>query len=212
VASRSTCPLGPISRTARCPSRPISGAASARTASAIFFQSLQFLFIFDRRHRPQPTNLFVDLDQFLAKTEEKLVIVELPLSLLQFRSQAQILRPGIGVVGASFIVRDIQLIAYANAGYKVVAICSQDLEATRQVATLRAVHKVYANYVELLGDPGVEIVDIAIPPDQQLAVVREAVCYSSHIKGILCQKPLAVTLTEAQEIVVSAAKRESNWA
>jgi len=108
---------------------------------------------------------------------------------------------GIGLVGAGFIVRDVQLVAYGNAGYNVVAICSQDLEATRQVALLRAVPKAYANYAEMLRDPKVEIVDIAIPPDQQLAVVREAVSQSSHIKGILCQKPLAVTLAEAQEIV-----------
>jgi len=108
---------------------------------------------------------------------------------------------GIGVVGAGFIVRDIQLVAYQNAGYNVVALASDEPESARQVAELRSVPKTYAKYTELLRDPVVEIVDIAIPPDQQLAVVREAVSERAHVKGILCQKPLAVTLADAQKIV-----------
>ena len=40
----------------------------------------------------------------------------------------------IGVVGAGFIVRDIQLVAYRNAGYNVVAIASQHPEVAQQVA------------------------------------------------------------------------------
>lgn len=106
----------------------------------------------------------------------------------------------IGVVGAGFIVRDIQLVAYRNAGYDVVAIASQHPEVAQQVANLRGVPRAYRTYSELLQDASVEIVDIAVPPDQQLAVVREAVSQAHHIKGILCQKPLAVTYSEAEEI------------
>ena len=42
-------------------------------------------------------------------------------------------------------------------------------------------------------DPRIEILDIAIPPDQQLKVVQSAVQHR-HIRGILCQKPLAMNL------------------
>jgi hypothetical protein len=53
----------------------------------------------------------------------------------------------------------------------------------------------------LLADSRVEVVDIAVPPDVQLEVVREAVRHRSHIRGILGQKPLGVNFAEAREIV-----------
>jgi predicted dehydrogenase len=105
----------------------------------------------------------------------------------------------IGVVGAGFIVRDVQLAAYAHAGYNVHAIACDDPRQARAVAAQRSIPHAYDTYQELLADPAVEIVDIAIPPHAQQAVVREAVKYAGRIRGILAQKPLAVTWHEAQE-------------
>ncbi len=107
----------------------------------------------------------------------------------------------IGVVGAGFIVRDIQLVAYAHAGYNVRAIACDVPEQARAVAQLRGIPTAYDTYQELLADPAIEVVDIAIPPHAQLAVVKEAVKYAGRIKGILAQKPLAVTFQEARETV-----------
>lgn len=107
----------------------------------------------------------------------------------------------IGVVGAGFIVRDIHLVAYAHAGYNVQAIACDNPEQARAVAQLRGVPKTYNTYQELLADPAIEVVDIAIPPHAQIGVVREAAKYAGRIKGILAQKPLAVTYREAQETV-----------
>ena len=107
----------------------------------------------------------------------------------------------IGVVGAGFIVRDIQLVAYRNAGYHVVGIASRSAEVAQEVADRRGIPRAYESISSLLEDPSIEVLDIAVPPDQQLKIVREAVTQSDHIKGILCQKPLAVTLGDAQEIV-----------
>jgi predicted dehydrogenase len=107
----------------------------------------------------------------------------------------------IGVVGAGFIVRDIQLVAYRNARYHVAGIASHSPEVAREVADRRGILRAYESISSLLEDPSIEVLDIALPPDQQLNIVREAVTHSDHIKGILCQKPLAVTLGDAQEIV-----------
>src|SRR6516225_1790632 len=67
--------------------------------SAIFSQSLQLLRILDLGRGTQPTNLFIDPNQFLPKTKENLVILQFPLSLFQFRPQAQILRPALAAAG-----------------------------------------------------------------------------------------------------------------
>lgn len=107
----------------------------------------------------------------------------------------------IGVIGAGFVVRDVQLVAYRNAGYNVAAITALDLEQARETARLRAVPKVYATAAELLADPAIEVADVAVPPDQQPALVGEVVRHADHIRGLLAQKPLAMTWAEAAGIV-----------
>ena len=71
---------------------------------------------------------------------------------------------GIGVVGAGFIVRDCHLVAYAEAGFRVVGITSRSIDKAREVAELRALPRVYGSVEEMLDDPAIEVVDIAVPP------------------------------------------------
>jgi predicted dehydrogenase len=108
---------------------------------------------------------------------------------------------GIGAIGAGFIMRDIHLVAYREAGFKVVAIASRTPQHARAVAAEHGISTVYEDWRDLLADPAVQILDIAFPPDQQLAIVREAVKHNDHIQGILAQKPLATTLADAREMV-----------
>lgn len=108
---------------------------------------------------------------------------------------------GIGAIGAGFIMRDVQLKAYADAGFNVAAIMSRRLETARAAAGLRGIPRVYETVEEMLRDPAVQILDIAVPPDRQLPIVRQAAAEGRHLKGILAQKPLAVTYDDAAEIV-----------
>lgn len=108
---------------------------------------------------------------------------------------------GIGAVGAGFIMRDVQLKAYADAGFNVTGITSRTPEIAHEVADLRGIPRVYDTLEQMLQDPAVEILDIAVPPDQQLNIVRTAVERGRRLKGILAQKPLAVNYEEACEIV-----------
>jgi len=107
----------------------------------------------------------------------------------------------IGVIGAGFIVRDIHLVAYGKAGYSVTGITSADLEEARAVAELRSIPKVYGSYQELLADPSIEVVDIAVPPHVQPMIIPEVVKQAGHIRGILAQKPLAPNYARARDIV-----------
>ncbi len=107
----------------------------------------------------------------------------------------------IGCIGAGFIMRDCHLVAYGAAGFTPHAIASLDRAQAEEVAAVRSIPKVYDTWQEVVRDPEVEILDIAVPPDQQLAIIREAVTQTSHLRGVLCQKPLAMNLKEAQEMV-----------
>lgn len=108
---------------------------------------------------------------------------------------------GIGCIGAGFIMSDCHLVSYKKAGFQPVAIASRTMENARQVGNRHQIPVVYENYNKLLTNPQVEILDIAVPPDVQLEVIRNAVKHNDHIRGILAQKPLGMNLAEAQEIV-----------
>jgi predicted dehydrogenase len=97
-------------------------------------------------------------------------------------------------------MRDIHLVAYAEAGFDVVAIASRTPAHAQAAAAEHSVETVYDTWQELLDDVRVEIVDIAFPPDQQLGIIREAV-KRPHVKGILAQKPVAHTVQDAVEMV-----------
>ena len=109
--------------------------------------------------------------------------------------------PFIGCVGAGFIMADCHLVAYRKAGFNPVAISSGTRERAEAAAARHAIPTVYNSYRELLADPQIEVVDIAVPPDVQIEVVREAVWQRDHIRGILAQKPLGKNFKEAAEIV-----------
>ena len=104
---------------------------------------------------------------------------------------------GIGAIGAGFIMRDVQLAAYNEAGFRTVAIASRTPASAHAAAEQNGVDRVHDTWHELLDNPEVVIVDIAFPPDAQLEIVRAA-CERDHVKGILAQKPLASTLADAQ--------------
>ena len=106
----------------------------------------------------------------------------------------------IGCIGSGFIMRDCHLVAYRDAGFHPYAISSRTAQNAKAVAELRGIPNVYETWEELIKDPQIEILDIAVPPDRQLEIVREAVKHT-HIKGILGQKPLAMNMQEACEIV-----------
>jgi predicted dehydrogenase len=102
----------------------------------------------------------------------------------------------IGVIGAGMIVADVELEAYRRAGFPVVAIASRNKSHAADVAAQYGIPWVHETPQELIADPRVEIVDIAFPPDQQPDLVRFAL-RQPHVRAILAQKPLCLSLDEA---------------
>src|SRR5580765_11319 len=80
----------------------------------------------------------------------------------------------IGCVGAGFIMRDCHLVAYRQAGFNPVAIASRNAANAQAVADQHRIPPVHAGIDGLLTDPGVELLDIAVPPDAQPAIIRRA--------------------------------------
>lgn len=113
---------------------------------------------------------------------------------------------GIGCIGSGFIMADCHLVAYRKAGFNPVAIAARNVERTREVARRHSIPNVYETYQELIDDPRVEVVDIAVPPDNQIEVIRAITRRPNQVRGILAQKPLGVDYSQALEIVTMCDK------
>jgi predicted dehydrogenase len=98
---------------------------------------------------------------------------------------------------------DVQLNAYAEARFPVVAIASRTPARAKEVAKRWAIPTVHETAQELIENPEVEIVDIAFPPDQQPGLIRHAF-NQKHIRAILAQKPLAMDFSSAKMLVEEA--------
>ena len=106
----------------------------------------------------------------------------------------------IGCIGAGFIMADVQIPSYLDAGYALHAIASRTPAHARAVAERHGIGTVHDTWRELLDDPQVDVVDIAFPPAQQLEIIEEA-CKRPHIQGILVQKPIAADYAESLRAV-----------
>jgi predicted dehydrogenase len=108
---------------------------------------------------------------------------------------------GIGIVGAGGIVQYGHLPAYQAAGLRVVAITDLDQDKARDVAARFGIPTVAASAEELVRTPGVDIVDIAVMPWDQPAIVDLATAAGRHI---LAQKPFALDIESARSMVEAA--------
>lgn len=108
---------------------------------------------------------------------------------------------GIGCVGAGFIMRECHLVAYRSAGFRPVAIYSRTYDRAQDLAQRFDIPRCYRHLEDLLSDPEVRVLDIAVPPDQQPNIIRQVVQHRGRIVGILAQKPLAMSYREGKELV-----------
>lgn len=127
-------------------------------------------------------------------SENAVFVPDPPIRCREFR---------IGAIGAGFIMADVHLASYKEAGFPVVAIASRTLAKAREVATRWDIPKVHETPRALIEDPDVDILDLAFPPDQQPELIHHAL-RQEHIKAILAQKPLALDFATAKTIVAEA--------
>lgn len=110
---------------------------------------------------------------------------------------------GIAFAGCGGIVNYGHIPAYQSSGFKMIGGYDRDPEAAAKTVKTHGLSKAYASLADLLADPAVQIVDVAVVPWEQLEIVKQAAAAGKHL---LCQKPLSDSLSDAQEIVHMAAQ------
>jgi predicted dehydrogenase len=129
-------------------------------------------------------------------------MVTIPALELNYRPQLPAKADyGIGIIGCGGIVNYAHLPAYAAHGLRVLACYDVNPEAARKTAAEHGIPTVYETLDTLLADDRIEIVDIAVPAWHQRAIAEQAMAAGKHL---LCQKPLAEELTDAEAIAAAA--------
>lgn len=85
-----------------------------------------------------------------------------------------------------------------------VAVCDVDEQRARQIAEQYGARRYTANYKDLLNDPEIAAISVATPDHLHREIATACARAGKHI---LCEKPLATTVEDAEAIV--AAARES---
>jgi predicted dehydrogenase len=82
------------------------------------------------------------------------------------------------------------------------AVASRDLGRAQALAETLEAPRAYGSYLELLQDPEIDAVYVSLPNAQHHAWVLSALRQGKHV---LCEKPLALSLEQAQEMATVAA-------
>jgi predicted dehydrogenase len=107
----------------------------------------------------------------------------------------------IGIIGSGAILDVGHLPAYQAAGIPVPAIWGRTRGHAERLANAHGIGRIHDSLDDLLADPEVAVVDIAITPQAQVDI---AIAALEAGKDVICQKPLAMAVADAERIVATA--------
>ncbi|MDE3009517.1 MAG: Gfo/Idh/MocA family oxidoreductase [Pseudomonadota bacterium] len=111
---------------------------------------------------------------------------------------------GWGLIGASTIAAEHMIGAIrAQAGHEVVGVMSSDLKRGLDYAAAHGIGRSHVTLAALLADPDVDAVYISTTNELHREQVLAAAAAGKHV---LCEKPLALTVAEAHEMVAACRK------
>ena len=111
---------------------------------------------------------------------------------------------GWGLIGASNIAREWMIGAIrSQPGNEVVAVMSTDPARAQQYAQANQIPKSYHAVDALLADPAIGAVYISTTNELHKAQTLAAAAAGKHV---LCEKPLALSVADAREMVAACAK------
>ncbi len=116
--------------------------------------------------------------------------------------------PRVGYIGAGWTDR-VQIPAFTLGGLQPQAIASGRIENAQRVAEAHNIPEVFATWQELVASPNVDIVSIVTPPDTHKEMAVAALQAGKHV---ICEKPMAMNVGEAEEMFAAAQAAPSQLA
>jgi D-xylose 1-dehydrogenase (NADP+, D-xylono-1,5-lactone-forming) len=112
-----------------------------------------------------------------------------------------------GMLGTGRIARRFAQALRSSASERVIAVASRDQARAGAFARELAIGRAYDSYDALLDDPHIEVVYIALPASMHAEWTIAAARAGKHV---LCEKPLAISAAEAEEMF-EAARQAGVW-
>lgn len=109
----------------------------------------------------------------------------------------------VGVVGGSFCEVHIQGFRHCPE-IEVVAICRRQKDLAKQMAQKYQIQRVYADFDEMIQSTDIDVVSLAVPHHLHCLMTLRALSQGKHV---ICEKPLALNLKEAEEMVKKAEEK-----
>ncbi|GCE49432.1 putative dehydrogenase [Thermosporothrix hazakensis] len=107
-----------------------------------------------------------------------------------------------GILGTAQIsIRAVAPAIQASTNGRLVAVASRDPQKAADLYSFVPGLRIYADYQELLDDPAIDAVYIPLPNSLHAEWAIKAAEAGKHV---LCEKPLAVTVEEAKEMIEAA--------
>lgn len=110
----------------------------------------------------------------------------------------------VAVIGSGFGLYGLLPAFLKTKGCKVVAICGSQTPRLTSYCKKIGLTKIYSSWQELLISEKVDAIAIAVPPDAQYEIAKEAIKKGIHV---FAEKPLAATLLQAAAMVRLARKQ-----
>lgn len=109
---------------------------------------------------------------------------------------------GIGIIGTGF-ARRVQIPAFMRCdGARVMSVASGSIENAQFTADEFGIGHLTDNWLETVAHPEVDLVCITTPPNLHREMALAAIQAGKHI---LCEKPMAMNVAEAEEMTAAAA-------
>lgn len=109
------------------------------------------------------------------------------------------------VVGTNWITRQFVDAAHETGKYQLTAVYSRTLEQAQQFASDYPVEHLFTSLEALAQSDAIDAVYIASPNSLH---AEQACLFLNHKKHVICEKPLASTLREAQTVIACARENQ----
>ena len=111
----------------------------------------------------------------------------------------------IGILGTARIAKTVIPQIAASPHANVAAVASRSLDKARQFAAEFGIEIAHGSYDALLTDANVDAIYIPLPPSMHCEWTMKAAAAGKHV---LCEKPLAINATQAQQMIDAAVRHQ----
>ncbi len=109
----------------------------------------------------------------------------------------------IAIVGIGMVGR-VHLDALSkHPAISAVSVCEAESDQVKTLSQIYSLRHIESDYEKLLGNPEVDIVDICLPHDLHYPFAIKAFQAGKHV---ILEKPISITLAEAEEMIAAAQK------